>query len=77
MTYSVPEIFCFYFASACYIFWLLYLNELGKDKSFSYSNKREFNEEGFASKGQLISKCLFGVIVCTKIAMKILKGFLP
>ena len=28
-------------------------------------------------KGQLVSKCLFGVIVLTKIATKIMKGFLP
>ena len=29
------------------------------------------------AKGQLFSKCLFGVIVSTKKATKILKGFLP
>ena len=29
------------------------------------------------SKGQLISKCLFGVVVLTKIATSILQGFLP
>ena len=29
------------------------------------------------TKGQLISKCLFGVIVLTKIATKILLGYLP
>ena len=31
----------------------------------------------FSFKGQLISKCLFGVIVLTKIATKILLEFLP
>ena len=35
------------------------------------------NTELITTKGQLISKCLFGVIVWTKIAMKILSGFLP
>ena len=31
----------------------------------------------FVTKGQLISKCPFGVIVWTKIPMKIFPGFLP
>ena len=31
----------------------------------------------WVAKGQLISKCLFGVIVSTKIATKILKDFCP
>ena len=34
------------------------------------------NTELITTKGQLISKCLFGVIVWTKIATKILSGFL-
>ena len=32
----------------------------------------EFSREGYKIKGQLISKCLFGVNVWTKIATKIL-----
>ena len=35
------------------------------------------NTELITTKGQLISKCLFGVIVWTKIAKKILSRFLP
>ena len=32
---------------------------------------------GQEAKGQLISKCLFSVIIWTKIATKILQGYLP
>ena len=54
-------------------FWSYLLNSTANPANF------HSNWAGLAElfKGQLISKCLFGVIVSTKIATKILLGFLP
>ena len=37
----------------------------------------DWDSKPLATKGQLISKCPFGVTLSTKIATKLLSGFLP
>ena len=54
------------------VFFFLLIFSLRNSKALLKHSIYNFIQSAFHAKGHLISKCLFGVIISTKIAMKIL-----